>query len=187
MDDRIINLSYKFMRENYDYVYLKAMIELAAESGKNTALVVGSSHALNGIDAYCFENAVNCSMHSQDIYYDGLCIEKVLENITTNTKIKKCFLIFGYYIVFQDLSRGEKHGKDMMQRVYYPLFKDLHNCKDTIKGDLWKKYQEEDKKVRKVVEENALEILKRRRNYYNEFRQRGTIFDFSNSGGNGAI
>ena len=82
----MINLTYKFLRENYDYVYLKSRIRLAQKSGKNTTLIVGSSHGLNGIDAYCFENAINCSMHGQDIYYDKLCIENFVDTDHLNER-----------------------------------------------------------------------------------------------------
>lgn len=42
-------------------------------------LVTGSSYALASISESCFTNCINCSMHSQDLYYDFLCAQNVLE------------------------------------------------------------------------------------------------------------
>lgn len=69
--------TYKFLKNNQNYLWFKSRILLAKESkGKNKTLITGSSHALCGFDTYCFENAINCSMHSQDLYLDAQCAKK---------------------------------------------------------------------------------------------------------------
>lgn len=72
--------TYKFLKENQNYLWLKSRLLLARTNSSNgKTIVTGSSHALNGIDVYCFEEAINCSMHTQDLYYDYLCMKNILD------------------------------------------------------------------------------------------------------------
>ena len=169
---------YNFLRENHNYIYLKAMLKVGRLAGKNETLITGSSHALSGIDVFCFENAVNCSMHTQDIYYDYMCIRSVLDNLNTETEIKKCFIVFGYYIAFQDLSRGENVGKKMLSSLYYPVFRDAHNDPEKFKYDaIWDKYDIVDLNVRTQIENAAMDLMISRRQYYNDLFIRRPLYD----------
>ena len=72
----------RFLKNNYNYCYLKGRIEKAFESDcRNGKLIVGSSHALYGIQEKLLDEAVNCSMFSQDVFYDCLSVRACLENI----------------------------------------------------------------------------------------------------------
>lgn len=58
----------RFFGRNYDYLWLRTMLEQAANTKASGAtLITGSSHALNGIKESYWSKAFNCSMHSQDI------------------------------------------------------------------------------------------------------------------------
>lgn len=65
-----------FLLRNYDCLYLRAMLDKCASAPEGSTLIVGSSHALNGIQESAWHYAVNCSMHSQDIYYDYACARR---------------------------------------------------------------------------------------------------------------
>ena len=81
------NYAYKFLKENYDYLWLKSRVLLGKQNNNNvTTLITGSSHALNGIDVNCFNGAINCSMHTQDLYYDYACAKEILKEKNNNFK-----------------------------------------------------------------------------------------------------
>ena len=83
------------LKKNYDYFYLHAMLEKAKSlPGGNATLITGSSHALNAIYEPAWEQAVNCSMHSQDIYYDFQCAKAVLSAPGNSGKYSRCFINF---------------------------------------------------------------------------------------------
>lgn len=178
MEVEEINLVYKFMKENYDYMYLKSMIELVSVKADNMTLIVGSSHALNGIDTSCFYNAINCSMHTQDLYYDFLCIKNVIEKAKNTTKIERCFVLFGYYMAFQDLSRAENVRDGLLSQVYYPIFKDCHNYNGDMTVQLWEKYGIEDEYKRQCIESEVMNMLAYRNQYYNDFMIRRPLYNF---------
>lgn len=96
----------QFLKKNYNYLWLKTMLEKGRQVSDyaDATLITGSSHALNGVKETVWKNAVNCSMHSQDIYYDFLCAQTVIEG---TAQFKRCFIVFGYYIAYQDLSRSQ--------------------------------------------------------------------------------
>ncbi len=76
----ISQLAAQFLFRNYDFLWLRTMLEQAADTKAcGATLITGSSHALNGIRESCWNSAYNCSMHSQDIYYDFQCARRVLE------------------------------------------------------------------------------------------------------------
>ena len=55
------------LKKYYDYCFLRYMHERVSKVDVET-IVVGSSHALNGIDEKLFQNGcINLSMHSKDI------------------------------------------------------------------------------------------------------------------------
>lgn len=100
-----MNMAYKFLKENYNYVYLKSRLNSLTSFSDGINLVVGSSHSLNGIDSYCDNSILNLSMHSQDIYYDCKFVKEVILNKGIKN-IKNIIFMFGYYIMYQDLSRS---------------------------------------------------------------------------------
>lgn len=178
MDEFISNLTYKFMKENYNYVYLNTMTKLMNTKPHNTTLVVGSSHALNGIDVFCFDNAINCSMHTQDIYYDYQCIKRAIMHSHGKTKIEKCFIVFGYYIAFQDVSRAENIGEKMLSEVYYPIFEDCHNYERKMDNNIWNKYNISEQNIKDMVEIESMRMLAYRKQYYSDLRIRVPLYDF---------
>lgn len=113
--------------DNWDYVYLKAMHRKIAEHGVRN-LFVGSSHAMNGIIERDLdggtEDNVNLSISSQDIFYDYQHIKKAIEEAKqAGRPIKNCIINFGYYMMYQDLSRSTTMNY-LIHRVYHPLFGD---------------------------------------------------------------
>lgn len=103
-ENELVKLSLKYLKKNYGYMWLKTMLLKARNVIKvpGATLITGSSHALYGFNERMWRNAVNVSMHWQDIYYDYLCARKVIEN--SKHQITKCFIVLGYYIAYQDLS-----------------------------------------------------------------------------------
>lgn len=84
-------------------------------------------------------NAINCSMHSQDLYYDFLCAKRVIEK---TAQFKRCFIVFGYYIAYQDLSLSQGLRNSAIAPVYYPIFGDAHNWAAPVAVDIWKDFKE---------------------------------------------
>lgn len=98
------------MDKNYNYVYLKTALQNGKNKKRgNASLVTGSSHSLCGIDVNILKNTINCSMNSQDIYYDFQCAKEVLD--TNSVCYTKCFIVMGYYMPTQDLSKSVGIGK----------------------------------------------------------------------------
>ena len=72
-------LAMEFLARNYDYVWLKTMLRKAGSIPHgNGTLITGPSYAIFGIEERLWENAVNCSVDSQDIYYDFLCAKRTI-------------------------------------------------------------------------------------------------------------
>ena len=79
VDQLLSQLATNFFAANYDYIWLRTMLDQAQHTTTpGSTLIVGSSHALNAIRECEWKHAVNCSMHSQDLYYDLLCVRRVL-------------------------------------------------------------------------------------------------------------
>ncbi len=173
------DLGREFMKQNYYYTYLKGRLEKARESRfEKGVLIAGSSHALCGINESIFGEAVNCSMHSQDIYYDCLCVRNVLDDLPDTCSFKTCILIMGYYIAFQDLSLSKYSRAAMIERTYYPIFHDAHNWEDPTIYDHWKFAPplSSDEKIR--YEKEALELSKKYPFYSDQTVQQKTMYDF---------
>ena len=174
-DCSVDQLSAEFLRRNYDYVWLSTMLrkaEISATPG--STLITGSSHALNGIYEPFWKNAVNCSMHSQDLYYDFCCARKVLEK---NQNFNKCFIVMGYYIAYQDLSRSMGWGKTIISSVYKPIFDDSHNWPNFPYVDPWAEFGDLSS-LRKEQCEQLLYGALNEQSYYNAIRSRTPFFDF---------
>lgn len=63
------------------------------DKGRTTAipgstLITGSSYGLNDICEKAWKNAINCSLRSQDLYYDFLCAHRIIS--TTPIRTEKC-------------------------------------------------------------------------------------------------
>lgn len=113
-----------YLKRNYDYCYLEAMHEKNRQWGAET-IIVGSSHAMNGIkEEYLKGNTINFSVSSQDIYYDFLHIRKACNE--GKYKIENCIINLGYYMLFQDLSLS-KNMNFLIRKMYEPLFHDSHH------------------------------------------------------------
>lgn len=166
-----------FLQKNYYYVWLKAMLGKAAKvAGPNATLITGSSYALNGIIESFWEQAVNCSSSSQDLYYDFQCARRAISSGRSN-RFSKCFIVGGYYLAGHDLSRGQKEREMMVSNVYYPIFKDGHSWEDVQQNDLWAGLNVFSDEDRRKCEELAIEKIHRRGTFFSEGRQRGgTIF-----------
>lgn len=167
----------QFLGRNYDYLYLKTMLEKAGTTAiPNSTLITGSSHALNGIWEGAWKNAVNCSMHSQDIYYDFQCAKRVLE-ASNGRMFTRCIIVMGYYIAFQDLSLSKVSRETMISRVYYPIFHDAHNWSEPTAAVPWDGMGSISEPMKVLCEQTALALIMELGSYYNRLRKRGTYFD----------
>lgn len=107
-----------------DYYYLKYALKDLSNPDVDT-VISGLSYGLYGIDQRLLNNAVNLSMHSQDLYY---CIEGIISGFEKNRNIKKVVLIVGYYFFFSDLSLTRNMSElSRLTYTYMPLFNDTHN------------------------------------------------------------
>lgn len=128
---KFYNYSYNKYMLNYDFYYLKYSLKRALESDIKS-IVVGSSYARFGIEESIInEPCINLALPSQDIYYACLIGRYV---ISKNPNIKKIFIGTGYYSFHFDLSLSQ--GMELMRisDVYYPIFGDMHNCRELPKS-----------------------------------------------------
>jgi len=170
-------LATQFFAHNYDYLWLKTMLNQAANTKTSgSTLITGSSHALNGIKEGCWNNAFNCSMHSQDIYYDFQCARRVLETAEKG-QFARCFIVMGYYIAYQDLSLSKVSRETVIANVYYPIFGDAHNWESPTHKDLWAETGDISDPIKAACEQAAEQKLLEYGTYYSELRPRGTLFD----------
>ncbi len=174
----ITPLARQFFARNYDYLWLKAMLGKArGMSAPGSTLITGSSHSLNGIRESVWASAVNCSMHSQDLYYDFLCAKNTLSSTRNGQPFSKCFIVMGYYIAFQDLSLSKVSRQTMISNVYYPIFRDAHNWPNPVPMDLWAPFGNVPRQVREACERVLSAKILEYGTYYNEARSRGCLFD----------
>lgn len=69
----------QFLLRNYDYVWLKTMLDKGRRNSfKGATLLTGPSYGIFGVEECCWKKAINCSVDSQDLYYDFLCAKDVL-------------------------------------------------------------------------------------------------------------
>jgi len=170
-------ISTQFFYRNYDYLWLKTMLDQAASTKKpGSTLITGSSHALNGIKEDCWNNAFNCSMHSQDIYYDFQCARRVLKTAEKG-QFARCFIVMGYYIAYQDLSLSKVSRETVIANIYYPIFGDAHNWESPSHRDLWDGFGDIPEPIKAICEQASVQKLLEYGTYYSEIRPRGTLFD----------
>ncbi|WP_242841857.1 hypothetical protein [Clostridium beijerinckii] len=121
------NYSLERYMANYDFYHLKYSLKRAIKPD-NEAIVVGSSYALFGIEESVLNfPCVNLALASQDIYYASVIGKYV---ISQNNNIKRIFIGTGYYSFYNDLSLSQGGELMRLTDVYYPIFKDKHNCKE---------------------------------------------------------
>ena len=173
------NIAEEFMKQNFYYTYLKGRLEKGQEQlFKEGTLIVGSSHGLCGIQESVWPEAINCSMHSQDIFYDCLCIKRVLDGKSLETTYKKCFLIMGYYMPFQDLSLSKRARTEMISRTYYPIFRDAHNWEDVEEYNHWNFNSSLPENMKEIYEKEAVNISKQLPFYSEKTMARKSLYDF---------
>ncbi len=171
-----VDIRIRYLAFNYDYCYLKGRIEKArAYGGHNGILVLGSSYSLVGFDDKIYPDSFNCSMHSQDLYYDYLCAREVLDNVNSGT-YKKCFIISGYYVGYTDLSLSNTERIERISRVYYPIFGDAHHWDEPHESDRWRFADinatlDEKEQCEKIAIETSKELP-----YFSPIRKRGPYY-----------
>lgn len=165
-----------FLYNNYDYLFLRTMLEMCMAAPTGSTLITGSSHALNGIQESAWTHAINCSMHSQDIYYDFQCAKRAILS-AENRRFDRCFIIMGYYIAYQDLSRSKVSRETVISNVYYPIFQDAHNWESPVHKDLWAGIGDIPDSIKTVCEQAAVAKLLEYNTYYSEIHPRGQLFD----------
>lgn len=133
LDKRFANISfqrineglvYNFRQEvqnNYDRCYMLAALE-RIKYGAET-VCVGNSCMQFGFHEQTLPKSVNCSLASQDLYYDMKILEKII-NIST---LKNLIIGLPWYQFHVDLSK-ETRELFRIQNVYYPIFNDMHNA-----------------------------------------------------------
>ena len=85
-------------------------------------IIVGSSHAMNGIiekELYNAGEVLSFCISSQDLYYDFEHIKKALRE--EKKPIKRCIVNLGYYMLFQDVSKSQL-VRGIIPKVYMNLF-----------------------------------------------------------------
>ena len=143
--NKLKQITLDYIGRNYDLCYLKAMHEELRCRGANT-IIVGSSHAMNGLlagemSASDWGKTVNLSISSQDIWFDYQNAKKAVAE--TATPIRNCIINFGYYMMYQDLSRSGNLSY-MLPCIYAHIFgcgEAMHHMNVTGSADLLNKMQ----------------------------------------------
>ena len=171
------NLTSTYLSVNYNLTWLKAMLLKGKRIKEHGTLVTGSSHALYGVHEAYLSNSVNCSMHSQDIYYNFLCAKEVLENGIKGA-YDRAFIVMGYYIAFQDLSKSTIMREKVIAPVYYPIFRDAHNWEMPNAVSPWSKIGELPEEAKRICEILAEQTLLQKESYFSDLKPRKPFFDF---------
>lgn len=165
--ENISHLISQFFARNYDYLYLKTMLDKGRTTTiPGSTLITGSSYGLNGIYEKAWKNAINCSMHSQDLYYDFLCARRVIEG---NGCFKQCFIILGYWSSFHDVSLSKVTRTVWISGTWYPIFHDAHNWDQPTQTDPWALLGNVPEQVRTICEEAVTNKILEMGTYYSDF------------------
>ncbi len=119
--DGLKNICVEYLYKNYDYCYLSAMHEKNRVHGADT-IIVGSSHAMNGIierELYNAGDVISYCISSQDLFYDYEHVKKAL--IEGKRPIKRCIINLGYYTLHNDISKSEL-VRSIIPKTYLNLF-----------------------------------------------------------------
>jgi len=171
-------LAEDFLKKNYNYVWLKAMLHKASEMpSTNATLITGSSYGVNGIIEKSWEQAVNCSASSQDLYYDFLCARKAISS-GSKGRYSRCIIVDGYYASCHDVSCGIRERSLTISNVYYPIFEDGHHWNEAYQNDLWAGLEKVSDRDKRACEQLAVNIMLRQGTFFSERKHRGgTVFD----------
>ena len=170
-------LAERFFKKNYNYLWLRSMIEACAGVPAASTLITGSSYALSGIQERVWRSAINCSMHSQDFYYDYLCARRAILS-AEKQHFNKCLIITGYYGAYHDLSCAKVSRESMIGTVYYPIFQDAHNWKFISHRDPWEMIGDIPNHLKPLCEQIAVQRMQKYGTYYS-VRHRKPIFDLN--------
>lgn len=172
--EKLKSIAYEYVLRNYDYYYLAAMHEKNRMKGAKT-IIVGSSHAMNGVVESGLEGEViNFSISSQDLYFDFQHIKKAVEE--GRQKIEICAINIGYYMMYQDLSYSKMMGL-LIPKVYYPLLRKSHHYQVTEEFDMMKdmEFDKEmfpDKWIREFVDYWAKQVFIEEATFYGSLKTR---------------
>ena len=166
----IAHLAAMFLKENYNPLWLDTMLRKAENmNGPDATLIVGSSRTINGIWEKAWHNAVNCSMHAQDIYY----ISKSAHRVVTRPGVfRRCFIDLSYYSPYFDISLSKNKRPDWIGQIFAPVFGDTHHwdmpghadaCLNT--DAIWE-YSEA---MQKKIQEKASDMILNLGSYYNKY------------------
>jgi len=168
-------LATRYCLLNYDFCYFSAMHYKNRMEDIQT-IIVGSSHAMNGIVEDVFDvRPVNFSISSQDIFY---CYEHIKKAVNESKgRIKNCIIDLGYYALYQDVSLSKKIGKALIPRVYMPLFENAHHYQEALDYDMlqmlsYDRMRYDDALVRSVCEQWAQADMLNDPTYYGKRRSR---------------
>ena len=129
----------KLFINNYDYYYFEALYDriIKNPSGVET-IITGLSYGVDGVIRSELPLCLNFSMHSQDVFYDSLHIQRLLGYEELN--IKTCIMCLGYYSLYYDLSLSANNGHKVY-KTYYPIFGDTHNIENNKNIDNYSEYK----------------------------------------------
>lgn len=94
------------------------------------------------------------------------------------SQFQRCFIIFGYYIAYQDLSLSQGLRAQMVAPIYYPIFGDAHHWETPETVDIWKEFEGISEETREACEAWARQMIREEATYYSRFRRRRPFFDF---------
>ena len=156
----------------YDRIWMKTMLQKARSCRvPGSTLIVGSSYALNDIRESVWKNAVSCSMHSQDLYYDFLCAKQAIGSVSS-AYFTRCFIVAGYYLLGNDLSLSVSEREKWVSSVFYPIFHDGHHWDAPVSMDIWAKYADIPERMRPRLEKMAKRKILETGTYYSDVRPR---------------
>lgn len=169
----------EFLQKNYDYMWMKTMLRKGREPfPQDSTLITGSSYALHGIKSKAWKCAVNCSMHSQDLYYSFLCAKNVLSaQMGKGQRFKRCFIIMGSFTPCADLSLSTSERERWLAGTYYPLFHDAHHWESPTLYDPWESFSRTPKELRNLVEQTIRKEILRHGDYFSPLKPRTPFFD----------
>lgn len=165
--EELSRLTSGFFQKNYAYLWLRTMLEKGrGTTVPDSTLITGNSYALYGVNERAWKNAVNCSMISQDIYYDFQCARRVLASGKAGTSFERCLIVMGYYGAFHDLSLSKENRKELIPKVFYPIFRDAHNWGEPGSYDPWSPVGDVPEPVKARCERIAAEKILEFGTYY---------------------
>lgn len=123
----VITIGCEIYVRNMPSLYKQKRDQLIANADSIEVLILGSSHAMDGIDPNQFSlYAHNLAFGSQSIYFDRKLAEKYLPVLP---RLKYVLLTLDY----NSLSYDHDEGRDFFYKYYYNLdYKDRKFCKESF-------------------------------------------------------